>query len=307
MTSPRFKWPVAYQLAITDDGRLLACLGRTVVVIDTKTSQRVSSTGDLPHPSHAAFSPDGKLLAVKATNGRIVVIDPYTGTVLHDHRNQEDGEGSGLRFSLDGRHLVDGSWGGVLTIRDARRGDIVSREHHPGEMIRRITQDRSRRTWLVEHALKVRTGDGAVPQTYFSLRRWPMSPATTQALHCGMEIEAATLSPDGGRLCFIQSGNGRRLHVAEASKGRVLTSSAPLEVSGTGSELAWSRDGRYIVTTALRAFLIHRAADLAIVAQLPCRYPSSAASIDDRKMAIGSWNTTSVVDFGDIMREQQPA
>ena len=89
MTVPRLKWPAAYDLACSDDGRLLACLGRNVVVIDLAAGQRVSTNHPLPHPSGAAFAPDGDALAVKATNGRIVVINTRSGEVLHDHMNQQ--------------------------------------------------------------------------------------------------------------------------------------------------------------------------------------------------------------------------
>lgn len=302
MKPPRLKWPAAYDLSCSADGRLLACLGRNVVVIDIAARQRVSTSHPLSHPSHVTFSPSGEALAVKATSGRIVVIDPRSGEVLNDHMNQKEGEGSGVCFSPDGSGLVDGSWNGALTIRRARGSAILSRELFPGEMITRVTHDQSRRTWLVEHSPTVRPGENMPPPDYLSLRLWPFSPETTRTFSFGAHIESSTLSPDGSRFCFIQKWDERRVHIAQASDGQVLTSSTPLEAGGTGSELAWSGDGRHVVTVSKGMFVFFRASDLAVVGRVSCQYPSATAFLPGgEKMVLGSWNTTTIVKLGDVL------
>jgi len=304
MKQPRLKWPAAYDLSCSADGRLLACLGRNVVVIDIVARQRVSTSHPLSHPSHVAFSPGGEALAVKATSGRIVVIDPRSGEVLHDHMNQKEGEGSGVCFSPDGNGLVDGSWKGALTIRRARDSAILSREQFPGEMISRVTHDQSRRTWLVEHSPTVRPGENRPRPGYLSLRQWPFSPATTRTFSFGMHIQSGTLSPDGSRFCFIQKWDERRLHIAQASDGQVLTSSIQLEAGGTGSELAWSVDGRHVATVSDGVFVFFRASDLAVVGRVPCQYPSSMAFLPGgEEMVLGSWNTTTIMKLGDAVED----
>jgi WD40 repeat protein len=273
-------------------------------VIDIAARQRVSTSHPLSHPSHVAFSPGGEALAVKATSGRIVVIDPRSGEVLHDHMNEKEGEGSGVCFSPDGNGLVDGSWKGALTIRRARDSAILSREQFPGEMISRVTHNQSRRTWLVEHSPTVRPGENRPPPGYLSLRQWPFSPETTRTFSFGMHIQSATLSPDGSRFCFIQKWDERRLHIAQASDGQVLTSSIPLEAGGTGSELAWSVDGRHVATVSDGVFLFFRAADLANVGRVACQYPSSMAFLPGgEEMVLGSWNTTTIVKLGDAVED----
>ncbi|CAN5146786.1 hypothetical protein BH11PSE2_BH11PSE2_17750 [soil metagenome] len=302
MKPPRLKWPAAYDLSCTPDGRLLACLGRNVVVIDIAARQRVLTSHPLSHPSDVAFSPDGEMLAVKATSGRIVVIDPRSGQVLHDHMNQKEGEGSGVRFSPDGGELVDGSWTGDLTIRRTRNSAILGRENFPGEMITRVTHDQSARIWLVEHSPTVRPGENSPPPGYVSIRQWPFSPQTARRFSFGTHIESATLSPDGSRFCFVQKRDKRRVLIAQASDGQVLTSSTPLEAGGTGSALAWSGDGRHVATVSNGMFVLFRTSDLVVVGRVPCQYPSSMAFLPGgEEIALGSWNTTTIVKFGDAL------
>jgi WD40 repeat protein len=300
MKLPRFKWPAAYQLSRSPDGRLLACLGRNVVVIDIAARQRVSTSHPLSHPSHVAFSPGSEALAVKATSGRIVVIDPHSGEVLHDHLNQKEGEGCGLCFSPDGNGLVDGSWNGVLTHRRVRDGAILSRKHFPGEMITRVTHDRSRQIWLVEHSPKVRAGENIPPPAYLSIWHWPFLPGTARTIAFGRHIQSATLSPDGSRFCFIEKWDERRVHIARLSDGQVLASGIPLEAGGTGNELAWSDDGRHVAAVSGGAFEFFRASDLAVVGRVPSQYPASMAFLPGgEEIVLGSWDTTTIVKLVD--------
>lgn len=302
MKQPRLKWPAAHHLACSDDGRLLVCLGRDVVAIDIAARRRAWTVHPLTHPSHAAFSPGAAELAVKATSGRIVILDPRNGEVLHDHENQADGEGSGVAFCPDGDKLVDGSWAGALTVRHARDGSILVRETFPGEMISRITHDRSRRTWLVEHTPTIRPGRNTPAPTYVSVRRWPFSPDTTRRLSLGRRIQSATLSPDGSRLCFIQMRRERRVRIAQVSNGRILASSGALEAGGTGSELAWSGDGRYVGAVSEGMVVVFRASDLAVVGRVPAQYPSSLAFVPGGDaLALGGWTSSALLKLSDVV------
>jgi WD40 repeat protein len=302
MTPPRLKWPKGYHISCSDDGRLLVCLGRNVVVIDVTARQRVSTSHPLSHPANATFSPNGETLAIKATNGRIVIIDPCSGEVLFDHKSQKDGEGSGIGFSPDGNELIDGSWRGELTIRSVLDGAILSRERFPGERLTRVTHDQSRRMWLVEHTPRVRPGENIPPPCYISICHWPFSCHTNRVLPIRANIESATLSPDGARFCFFRRQGERRICVALASNGEVIASSILFEYGGTGSELAWSRDGRHIAAVSKGMFVFMRADDLAVVGRVPCKYPSSIAFLPDgNELALGSWETTNIIRVADIV------
>ena len=301
MKQPRLKWPAAYHVSCSDDGRLLVCLERNVVVIDIRARQRAWTGHPLSDPSHAAFSPNAMELAVKATSGQIVILDPRSGEVLHDHKNQDEGEGSGIGLSPDGDKLVDGSWSGALTVRNARDGSIIKRETFPGEMITRVTHDQSRRTWLVEHSPTVRSGENMPPPNYVSIRRWPFSPNTTRTLPLGRQIQSATLSPDGSRFCFIQKWGEQRVQIAQASDGQILASSVTLEAGGTGSELAWSGDGRYVGAVSKGMFMVFRASDLAVIGRVPSQYPSSLAFLPGGdELALGCWNSSALLKLSDV-------
>jgi hypothetical protein len=164
----RFRLPMGYAICCSDDGRKLACLGRRVNVFDISSRQKISTTHPFPHPSHAAFSPDGKILVVKFTSGRIVVLDPATGNMMHDHKNQREGEGSEVLSSPDGHDLIDASWDGVIKVRKSFERTVVTQQQFEGEMIKRISHDSVRRTWLIEHRPKLRLGEN-----------WPRSPYLT--------------------------------------------------------------------------------------------------------------------------------
>jgi hypothetical protein len=244
---------------------MLACLGRNVVVIDVAARQRLSSSHPLSHPSNACFSPDGGTLAVKSTSGRIVIIEPRSGEVLLDHRNQKDGEGGEVQFSPEGDMLVDGSWGGGLTVRQAMDASIQSREQFPGEMIRRVTHDEDRRNWLFEHSPKFRPEQTSRPRSYAVLRNWPFRPV---------------------------------------SDGAVVASSEPFDHGGTGNEIAWSTDGRHIASVQARKFVFYRASDLAVEGEVVSQYPASISfRAGAQEVALGSWNTSAIVPLSAVWQD----
>jgi hypothetical protein len=298
----RINWPAAYKVSRSDDGRLIACLGRNVVVIDVGERRRVSTSHPFSHPSHAAFAPNARSLAVKATNGRIVVLDPLSGAMLFDHKNQKDGEGGNVAFAPGGSDLVDGSWAGSLTVRSARGGSVLSREQFPGEMITRVSHDHSRRTWLVEHTPKALSADGLPPPEYVTVRSWPFAAGTPRVLSFGLHFQSAILSPDASRICFIERWDEQRVHVARVSDGSIIATSVPTESGGTGNELAWSDDGKYIASVQASKFVLLDAANLTVVGSVPCQYPSDMTFLPAaNELVLGSWNTSSIVDLRDVL------
>jgi hypothetical protein len=300
--TPRIKWPAAYEVSRSDDGRLIACLGRNVVVVDVGERRRVSTSHPISHPSHSAFAPDACSLAVKATSGRIVVLDLLSGDVLFDHENQREGEGCNLAFAHDGSELVDGSWAGDLTVRNARLGVVRSRERFPNEMITRVSHDHSRHTWLVEHSPKSVTASLPPAPGYVTVSPWPFSSEATRSFRFGVHFCSATSSPDGARFCFIEKWGDQRICVARTSDGSIIASSAPTKSGGTGSELAWSDDGRYIASVQAREFVLLDAVNLSVVGSVPCQYPSAMSFLHaTNELALGSWNTSSIVCVDDVI------
>lgn len=297
------KFPKGYRVRFSDDGNLLVCLGRNIVVIDVAARQRLSTSHPFSHPSHASFSPDGSKLAIKNTSGRIVVIDPRSGEVLYDHKNQKDGEGSEVHFASNGNELVDGSWNGVLTVRDAIEGDIVSRELFPGEMIRPITTDQNRNTWLIGHSPKIAPGETIQSPDYMTLRAWPLSKTAIRVFSLTDCVVSPTLSPDGQYFCFLDSLVNGNLTVARTSDGSILAHSEPTAVSGgTGWALEWSPDGQFIASVQDRKFVFYSSSNLEPVGEVPSPYPSSMSFRPGAAdIALGSWNASTIAPLDAVL------
>jgi WD40 repeat protein len=298
---PRLKWPAGYDVTCSNDGRLVAFVGRNVVVIDMEERRRASTSHPVSHPSSATFAPDGRSLAVKATSGRIVTLDPLSGGVLYDQANAKEGEGSNLLFSPSGEELVDGSWSGYLSVRSARDGQVRGRDQFPGEMITRVSCDRLRRIWLVEHSPRATDQVRRLP-SYATLMDWPFSTEANRILRFGVDFQSATLSPDGSRIGFIERNGERRIHIARASDGEVVACSPPTKPGGTGSELAWSGDGRYLASVQAGAFVLYDAANLSNVGKVHCQFPSAIAFLPgDTGLVLGSWETSGVLALDDLL------
>jgi WD40 repeat protein len=300
----RFRLPMSYQISCSDDGNAFVCLGRRLNIYDVAKRERISTCRPFSHPFYSAFSPDGKTLAVKNTSGRIYILDPSTGEILHDHKNQKEGEGCEVLFSPDGGELIDASWEGTIRIRKANERTIVTQEQFPGEMIARITHDSIRRTWLIQHDPKVLQGENWASYNYLELRKWPFAKRKAKLFSFGCYIRSATLSPEASRILFICTprGSGRSIRIASTTDGKILASSSEIKTGGTGSELAWSVDCKYAGSIQARRFVFYRASDLSIVGEVPCQYPSSICFLPhDNQIAIGSWSSSVIVELNDVL------
>lgn len=83
----RFRLNGAYSLARTDDDQLVAFIRRGVVVADLQNKIQLWKGLPVTTPASASFSPDGRLLAIKSTSGRICVVNSATGSMVSDFEN----------------------------------------------------------------------------------------------------------------------------------------------------------------------------------------------------------------------------
>ena len=273
-------------------------------MFDVGSGEKVSTSHPFSHPSSAAFSPAGSLLAVKNTSGRIAVLYSATGEVVFDHKNQAEGEGSEVLFSPDGTELIDGSWKGVVTIRKTLGNTILTREEFPGEMIHRISHDSNRQFWLIEHSPRVRPGENWADYGYLTFREWPFGKRKSWNFTFDFDIRSATLAPDGKHFCVqcIRRRAGRWIEIIRISDGGTVASSEPIEIGGTGDELTWSADGKYVGSVQKRSFVFYRATDLKLLIEVPCRYPSAICfPPNSNRVVLGSWNTSVLADFDDVL------
>jgi hypothetical protein len=276
----------------------MAAVGRNVVVVDLEGRERISTSHPLSEPSSASFSADGDALAVKATNGHIVVVNPETGVVICNHRNKREGEGGNIACSQDGEHLVDGSWAGAFTIRHMLTGQILVRDEFRGQMIGRITHDEHRRTWVVEHQPKAQSGENMPPPGYISVVQWPFSSLRgAKVVRFGCYLDAPSVSPDGTRICF-RDRHQNELLVARLDDGQILAR-ARLEIGGTGSDLAWSSNGSVIGAVASDGFAFFSGNDLALLGRRAAKYPSSVLfHPNGHDVLLGTWDRSSVEKIG---------
>lgn len=295
--------PVGYEVRFSDDGSLLLCLGIRIALFDISKRERLWVGRQLKHPSHGGFSPDGLTVAVKNTSGRIVILETRSGELLQDFKNQKEGEGCEVYFSPDGKEIVDGAWGDLLTVRNAKNGAIKSREEFPGDMPRRISHDKKRRVWLIEHCPRWSPEKPRNVPTigYVRLRRWPITAKDEHVLDLPVDVLQATLHPDGKTFCFTETAPIAHLYVARVSDGSILAKSAPL-VQDRIRDMAWFPSGEIIASVQKGKFVFYRSSDLAVLGEVPAKYPSSVAfRPGTQDVALGTWNESAIVLISDVL------
>ncbi len=81
----------------------------------------VISEGDVPlRLNHAAFSPDGRLVAGTGSGGEVITIDVGSGTVKRAPTTEHNDQGIVVHFSADGTRIVSGAADGTVSLWDAR-------------------------------------------------------------------------------------------------------------------------------------------------------------------------------------------
>jgi hypothetical protein len=251
------------------------------------------------HPSHAAFSTQGDVIAVKSTSGRIVTLVSGTGQVRHDFENDVEGEGSNVLFSACGRFIVDGSWGGFLTVRDSFSGVVRYRREHDGEMLCRVHSVRGGTTWLVEHSPKATTDDQPPADDYFTMHTWPLPDSAPAALRIRLPfIRASAVSEDGSRLAVIFGAPPENLHVYELPSERLLWQER-VTTGGSGSELRWSPCGSFLASVQKNCIVHYGGTKGDRLAEYSLPFPSDVDySPDSQLIALGSWQAGEVRPLG---------
>lgn len=302
--APRLRLTFGYELRFSDDGSLLLCIGSRIAMFDPVKRERLWFGRQLRDPSHGSFSPDGSQVAIKNTSGRIVVLNARSGELLHDFKNQKEGEGCQLHFASNGDELIDGSWKGQVTVRDLT-GSPRSREEFPSEMIERISHDKSRQIWLIGHSPRHNPQEpdpASRRRGYVRFRRWPFTPACDRVLHFPFYARGATLHPAGETFCFTEMALSPRIMIARAEDGSILAQSVPLGKAHP-SELTWSPDGALIAAVQRGKFVFYRSSDLSIAVEVLATYPSSVAfSPGTQQVALGTWNESRLVPLGDVLK-----
>jgi len=291
MASRTLKLPTSYTLCVSSTERLLAAIGRNVVIADLHNRKRLCSSHPLSHPSNADFSADERLLVIKSTWGEVALLDAGTGEKLSAHRPKRQDEGAAILFNAEADFLVDGSWSGEIRVRQVSNLSVVESFAFMGEMIEAVSRSASGDCWLFAHTTKSSRDLTKVPRPYVSLWRWPLREQELSFTVGLKTIETAALAPSAPYMAvvgFCENTNGRVLRLL--STVGVVIASTPLSISGTGSSTRWSHDSKLIGTVTKGAFVIYSAPELIPYASFPEEYPSDLAFLKSgTEIVLGSW------------------
>ncbi len=277
--------PVA-GLGFHPDGRILAGGGfEEVHLMDPSDGRRTFS---LPGPPDLirslVFSTDGALLAAgggaPAQSGEIRIWDSETRALIHKLEGHSDSVYS-LAFSPDGSTLASSSYDRKIKLWDVRSGEERrTLEEHNGPVFSIcFTPDGTR--------LASASGDGTVkvwsPQTG---ERLDTLSAAVGALY------SVAVDPSGRELAVGGEDRTIRIWVRD-EEGWTLDRSA-LAHSGTITRLLYSRDGKYLVSTAtdrlVRVFETKKLERVSQRAPEPEWVMSMALSPDSSRLALGCYD-----------------
>jgi WD40 repeat protein len=125
-------WPADCCTARAPDGRTAMLFehfpdgaGEHWRIVSTERGM-LRSEGDLPVDlNHAAYSPDGRLVAGVGAGGQVLTIDVQSGQVRRAATISHNDEGMVVRFSPDSSRLVSGARDGTVSLWDARTLDLL--------------------------------------------------------------------------------------------------------------------------------------------------------------------------------------
>lgn len=282
----------SYSAIFSRDGSLLATLGRSVWVWDVASHTKLFRAHPFSHPSSADFSPDNSEVTVKSTSGQIAIISAASGKTMVDFRNYEDGEGCNVLYSPCGEYLIDGTWDGRLSVRRAKTGKREFVQDFPDEMIQGIYRSSTSGRWVIAHGPKATTDDQPPPLDYFSIWEWPFRAGKFDLLDKRIPfVMSAALSPDGNSLAVAHGGPPTSLSVLKLVDGSCI-GTVVVEYGGTGSELGWSSDGRYIGSIQDETIVFYEFPSLSQVNKVSLEFPSDITfSPRQDLIALGSWQT----------------
>ena len=296
MSSRFLKLPTGYAIAVSRSERLVAAVGRNVVVADLGTGKRVFSVHPFAHPSHVAFSADESRLAVKNTGGAIAILCAQSGTATCLHKPVGHNEGSAPVFSADGEFLVDSSWAGVISVR---RTDTLGSERSfsfENEQIGSTSASEARDRWLFTHSPRWSKA-GKVGLPFLTLWNWPLVEAEAKVTPGFDTIYAAALAPTEPFIAVVgYDRQSERMELRIIGLDGALISSRPVLGGGTGFSTRWSRDSSLIGTIGTKSYNVFSAPELQEVVSIPEEYPSDLSFLaDGTQLVLGSWTQTTKV------------
>jgi WD40 repeat protein len=275
---PGFRLGASFKARFNDQGDRMVTLGKRITLWDVADRARIARGPALSNASEVDFAHDGSRVVAKNTSGEVVVIDAETFEERVRFPGSGRGEGSEIRFSPCGRYLVDGSWGGVLLVRDAESGEVIWQELEAGTAIFNLQCTRDRAFWAYDRHDR--------SQHWFLARAWPFWDHEPIRIN-GIERGSAFALRDDRRLLAVTTQNLQlwQLDGADAT----LRIERPID-GGRPDVLCWSPDGQALAHAANKAGHVY-SADLDSLCSVALQYPSDAEfSPRGDLVAFGDWS-----------------
>ncbi len=292
------KIKISYCAQFGPDNKTCVVIGRNLVLWDIETRKKIWEVKPFTHLSNCSFSPNGELIAVKNTSGNIAIIDRFSGKINEEFNIKPKGEGSNIVFSSDGKQLIDGSWSGLLEIREVSTGIVCWQKQFSNEMVRRISHIND--LLITEHQPKTTELANYPENAYFLKWVWPINNSSPKRLLFDFPfLYFSSLNPSGNHLAVVSGIKGtieNQLSVIDIESSRVIWT-IPV-VFGTGCNLCWSPNGEYLASVQKEGFDFYNGSDGTLAGQHQMEYPSGVAfSSDCSLIACCSWKEGLIIPF----------
>lgn len=206
LKAPSFRLRKSAYAEFSPGGRYLGQIGPRVIVWDVGARKVASEFKVLSNEWDLAFSPNEESIAVKDSNGRIVICDVASGEVISDTGPSSTyGAGCKPLFLPDGSHLLDGTWNGDLRVLEVASAKVVDQySFGPGYSIGSLVADqRSERVFAAVTAKSGQRSGGkllAFDAAGFALNRFEEIPPASKSQAEGRGwryFDRLAVSPDG--------------------------------------------------------------------------------------------------------------
>ncbi len=183
--------------------------------------------------------------------------------------------------------LVDGSWEGSLTVRDASTGKVEFQRQRENEMVKAVCTDAARRKWAIHHCHK---HPNTNKPDYVSVWKWPFDQPEVFE-YASSFICAFALSVDGRLLatCAQVHKKGYHLTVHAASDFRIVAE-LWLDETSYVKEVCWSPDGAELAVVRRDGFSFYRYPDLSLTTVFELKYAADVAyNGNGQLVALSGW------------------
>jgi WD40 repeat protein len=298
----------------TDETRLVV-VGRALTVWDLPARNVLYRTHPFSHPADACFSPNGNVIAVKNTAGRIITLDAPSGAVIRDFRDKSEGEGTRVAFSPCGAYLVDASRAGVISVRRADTGDVVFRRSLGGSLIKDLAPIDGGKRWVLVHGEGAPDASSPPPPRHIDIWDWPFDAGPSSVWRTDMSfLRDWAISPAGAMIATVDGAPPERIRVFSVATKNVLGEARiDSNSTGTGRMLAWSGDGTRLYSIELDDFAAYELSDMHLKRVKRAEfYYAAGVTVSKSLIALSSWESGFIVDAADIpdclskVPEEQP-